>query len=108
MGRAMRLAAEGQLHEHSGDTFGIAAGSRFGKAITHVDSDLAVAIHGRPVYLDSTLAATAAERGVATAAAEGWTRFGAKLPTRMSGSFALAVLQPSRKRALLALDRVGI
>jgi asparagine synthase (glutamine-hydrolysing) len=108
MGQAMKLAPEGRLHQHSDETFGLAAGSRFGKAITHVDRDLAIALHGRPTYLDQSLAAIAGEKGAAAAAAEGWLRFGDKLPTLMVGSFALAVIQPIRKRALLALDRVGI
>ena len=108
MGRAARLSTEAPLHEHSDPMFGVAAGSRFGKAAMHVEDGLAVALHGRPTFLDGALASLARDQGPAVAAAQGWGRFGAKLPTMMSGNFALAVLEPLRKRAFLAIDRMGV
>jgi len=107
MGRATRRSHIGPVHEFSDPMFGVAAGSRFGKAGTHVEDGLAVALHGRPTFLDGMLASLAHDQGPAAAAARGWESFGAKLPTMMSGPFALAVLEPLRKRAFLAIDRIG-
>lgn len=107
MSRATR-SPEGPLHEHTNPTFGIGGCSRFGKAATHAEEGLVAALHGRPTFHDDMLAAIARDRGPAAAAAKGWERFGANLPTLMSGSFALALLQPQRKRAFLAIDRIGI
>jgi asparagine synthase (glutamine-hydrolysing) len=86
----------------------VAACSRFGKAALHVEDGLAVALHGRPTFVDGDLATLSVDRGPAIAAAQGWARFGTKLPTQMSGNFALAVLEPLRKRAFLAIDRMGV
>ena len=108
MGRATQLSPESPLRVHHSPTFGMAACSRFGKATTHVEEGLAAALHGRPIFRDDGLAAVARDKGPAAAAAEGWVRFGAKLPTLLSGTFALAVLQPLRKRAFLAIDRMGV
>ena len=87
--------------------FGIAGYSRFAKATTHAEESLVAALHGRPTFHDDTLVAIARDGGPA-AAASGWARFGAKLPTLLSGSFALAVIEPLRKRAFLAIDRMGV
>ena len=108
MGRATRSSNADPRHECSDPMFGVAARSRFGKSGIHVQDGLAVALHGRPAFLDSALAALARDRGPALAIARGWGDFGAKLPTVMSGSFALAVLEPQRKRAFLAIDRMGV
>ncbi len=108
MGRATRRSNSDRRHESSDPMFGVASGSRFGKAGIHVEDGLAVALHGRPTFLDSELDALARDRGSAVAIARGWGDFGAKLPTLMSGSFALAVLEPLRKRAFLAIDRMGV
>ncbi len=108
MGRATRVSPEDLPHEHSNSMFGIAGCSRFGKATTHVEANLVAALHGRPTFHDDTLAAIARDRGPAAAAASGWARFGAKLPTLLSGNFALAVIEPLRQRAFLAIDRMGV
>jgi asparagine synthase (glutamine-hydrolysing) len=108
MAHAMRLPSDGAQHEFSNPTLGVAANSRVGKASTHVENGLAVALHGRPTFLDGVLAKLARDHGPVVAVARGWELFGAKLPTMMSGSFALAALDPLHKRALLAIDRMGI
>lgn len=108
MGRAARLPPEALLHAHNSQLLGMAACSRFnGKAGIHVESSLAVALNGRPRFLDDDLAIVARDRGPAVAVAHGWQRFGATLPTLMQGNFAFAVLEPLKKQACLALDRVG-
>jgi asparagine synthase (glutamine-hydrolysing) len=108
MGRAMGFSRDGRLHACSSPLLGVAAGSRFGKAATHVDTALSLALHGRPTFLDGALASLAHDLGPAAAAARGWESYGTTLPAMMSGSFALAVLEPDRKRAFLAIDRMGV
>ena len=111
MRRATRPSSDGVnglMHHHSDPTLGVAASSRFGKATTHVADGLAATLHGRPVFHDDALAALARDQGAAAALAAGWLRFGTKLPVQISGSFALALLEPQRKRAFLAIDRIGI
>ncbi len=107
MGRAAGLSPDALLQEHSCQTLGVAACSRFGKAATHVDNGLAAVVHGRPRFQDPELASIARDRNPAVAVAHGWQRFGDALPTLMQGSFALAVLAPLRQNAFLALDRAG-
>ena len=107
MGRAACLSPEGLLHEHSSQLLGVAACSRFGKAEIHVENGLAAALHGRPRFLDDELAFIARDQNAAVAVAHGWLRHGKELPTLMHGNFAFAVLEPIKKKAFLALDRVG-
>jgi len=107
MGGAACLSPEGVLHEHSSQMLGLAGCSRFGKAGIHVENGLAAALYGRPHFLDDELAFIARDRNPAVAVAHGWLRFGEKLPTLMHGNFAFAVLEPIKKNAFMALDRVG-
>ncbi|HWR76834.1 MAG TPA: asparagine synthase-related protein [Thiobacillus sp.] len=107
MGRVACLSPEGLLHQHSSQMLGVAGCSRFGKAEIHVENGLAAALHGRPRFLDDGLAFIARDQNPAVAVAHGWVRFGEKLPTLMHGNFAFAVLEPLKKQAFLALDRVG-
>lgn len=107
MGGAANLSPRAQLHEHSSQMLGIAACSRFNKADIHVENGLAATLTGRPNFLDDELAFIARDQGPAVAVAHGWLRFGEKLPTLMRGNFAFAVLEPLKKKACLALDRVG-
>ena len=108
MRRAMPARDTELCVERSDAAFGAAASSRFGKAAVHEDGSLVVAIHGRPTFRDDALATVAKLRNAAAAAAEGWRRVGARLPTLMSGTFAVAVLEPRVARAFLAIDRMGV
>jgi asparagine synthase (glutamine-hydrolysing) len=107
MGQTACLSPEGLLHQHSSQLLGVAACSRFGKAEIHVENGLAAVLHGRPRFLDDELAFIARDQNAAVAVAHGWLRYGEKLPTLMHGNFAFAVLEPIKKKAFLALDRVG-
>ncbi|MEW6590389.1 MAG: asparagine synthase-related protein [Pseudomonadota bacterium] len=107
MGEAARLAPASPLDAHSSPVLGVAGASRFGKTSLHVEDGLAVALHGRPHFTDTDLAATARARTPAAAIAQGWQRFGKHLPARIQGNFAFAVLLPGSGQAFLALDRVG-
>ena len=57
MGDAARLSQESTPHTHSTPQLGVAAASRFGKAVLHVENGLAVALNGRPRFLDDDLSA---------------------------------------------------
>jgi len=107
MGQAACLSPEGALHQHSSQMLGVAGCSRLGKAGIHVENGLAAALYGRPRFLDADLAVIARDQNPAMAVAHGWLRFGEILPTLMQGNFAFAVLEPLKKKAFLALDRVG-
>ncbi|MBW8306153.1 MAG: asparagine synthase [Thiobacillus sp.] len=107
MGQAARLSPEGALNAHSSQVLGVAGCSRLGKADIHVENGLAAALYGRPSFLDADLAFIARDQNPAMAVAHGWLRFGEILPTLMQGNFAFAVLEPLKKKAFLALDRVG-
>lgn len=95
------------LYAHSSQLLGVAARSRFGKAEIHVENGIAVALHGRPRFVDSELELIAREQKPAVAIAHGWLRFGEKLPTLIQGNFAFAVIEPLKKQACLVLDRIG-
>ena len=107
MGGATCLSPQSELHEHSNPMLGVAACSRFSKADIHVENGLAATLYGRPRFLDDELALIARNQNPAAAVAHGWVRHGEKLPTLMHGNFAFAVLEPAKKKAFLALDRVG-
>ena len=107
MAQAGNPAPESPLHAHSSQLLGLAAGSRFGKADIHVENGLAAALMGRPHFIDDELAFIARDRSPVVAVAHGWMRHGDGLPALMQGNFAFAVLEPIKKRACLALDRVG-
>ena len=107
MGRAARFSAEALLHQQHNEITAVAGCSRFGKASVYMQDGLAAAVHGRPVFLDEELASLARAQNAAAAVAHGWVRLGDKLPTVMSGNFALAVLQPTKQQAFLAIDRIG-
>jgi asparagine synthase (glutamine-hydrolysing) len=107
MGQAARLSPDSPLQAHSTQQLGVAGASRFGKAAIHVENGLAAALYGRPRFIDEELASIARDQSPVVAVAQGWLRHGEKLPTLMHGNFAFAVLEPAKKQAFLALDRVG-
>lgn len=108
MAAAASLHSDSRLLTHANNAFALAASSRFNKAHIHVEPDLAVTLIGRPVFADKELAATANTHDSARAVVEGWRLHGEKLPTRMQGSFAFAVIEPHENKATLVIDRVGI
>lgn len=107
MADAGRLPPEALLHAHSSQLLAVAGCSRFGKADIHVENGLAAASMGRPLFTDDELAFVARDRGPAAALAHGWVRYGDRLPTLIRGPFAFVVLEPLKKKACLALDRMG-
>jgi len=72
-------------------------------------SDSIVAlIVGRPVWHDSTLAHLSKEHNPAYALAEGFQRDGREVLAKLGGEFACCLMDPERRYALLAIDRVGL
>ncbi len=108
MAVAANLHPDSRLFTHANNAFALAASSRFNKAHIHVEPDLAVTLIGRPVFVDKGLIAIANTHNFARAVVEGWRLHGEKLPTRMQGSFAFAVIKPHENKTTLVLDRVGI
>lgn len=107
MARAANLDSSANLQRHSSVLSAAAAGSRFGKAHIHIDNDLTIALMGRPIFLDEELASLAKQKNAAATLSLGWRRWAEKLPTRMRGNFAFAVLEPNQNQASLVLDRIG-
>jgi len=70
-------------------------------------NDLQVAITGYPRWSESTFQAIASEKGHAQAAAEAYRRLGAGLLQHLHGAFAIAIFEPGRGQALVAVDRLG-
>jgi asparagine synthase (glutamine-hydrolysing) len=66
------------------------------------------AISGDFCWSDPSLAALAADQGQGRALADAYRRHGAGCLRHLRGSFALAVVEPQKSAALLAVDRVGI
>lgn len=65
-------------------------------------------IEGEPEVTDAGLRALAEARGPAVMLLEAWRRQGFDCLQALRGSFALAVLDSASRRALLAVDRLGI
>ncbi len=77
-------------------------------ADVHRSEGTLAAIEGHPVWKDAELARMATESGNGHALAEGYRKLGKKVLEKIGGEFALAILEPARDYALLAIDRVGI
>jgi asparagine synthase (glutamine-hydrolysing) len=69
---------------------------------------MAAMLCGHPRWLDPELAATANRRGDAHALLDAYATLGERLVERLGGTFALTVVDAPRKRALLAIDRMGV
>ncbi|CAG1020386.1 partial Asparagine synthetase [glutamine-hydrolyzing] 1, partial [Methylococcales bacterium] len=67
-----------------------------------------IAMHGEIRWLDAELAQTAAQLGTAHALADAYRWHGANFLDKLSGSFALAIVDNPNHRILIAIDRLGI
>lgn len=65
-------------------------------------------ITGRPTWHDSALARLSKEQNPACALLEGYQREGRSVLAKLGGEFACCLMEPERRYALLAIDRVGI
>jgi len=112
---AGELAARsaGEQRASQGDSVALGPGAMLlsgGRARLALDPARGVAalLCGHARWLDSALAATASRQGDAQALLEGYTELGERLVERLGGTFALAVVDARRSRALLAVDRMGV
>jgi asparagine synthase (glutamine-hydrolysing) len=71
-------------------------------------SRLMVILEGSPQWQVSELAEIANNQGAAQAIAEGFLRHGRSVLDKIRGPFAFCLMEPDRRYALLAIDRVGI
>ena len=69
---------------------------------------LLVILEGSPQWQDAALAEVARIHGAAQALAEGFLHHGRSVLDKIHGPFAFCLLEPERRYALLAIDRVGI
>jgi asparagine synthase (glutamine-hydrolysing) len=71
-------------------------------------SDLWVAIEGRPRWMSREIASIAESSGHAEALKAAYRRFDTQFLEHITGAFALALIDRSRGRLVLAIDRIGI
>ena len=69
--------------------------------------ELVTALVGRVRWEDPELQQVSGEQGAAQALLRGYRRYGRDVVQRLSGGFALAVLDAARGEALIAVDRLG-
>jgi len=89
-------------------TQGLAVQGRDKECDLCVNGSIWAAIVGRPRWLSAELAALAAGKGHAWAVGEAYLRHGEQLFAELRGSFALAVIDGAKRRALLGVDRLGV
>ena len=76
--------------------------------IVYQSAQFLVIIDGAPQWQDAELAELAKNHGAAEALAAGFLRYGRSVLDKIHGPFACCLLEPDRRYALLAIDRVGI
>ena len=67
-----------------------------------------IAVQGSIRWLDADLANTARQHGAATALADAYRHDGIGFFSRLSGPFALAIVDQANHKSLIAIDRLGI
>jgi asparagine synthase (glutamine-hydrolysing) len=69
---------------------------------------ISAAVHGAIRWLDSGMAETANSQGPAQAIIEAYQKEGIDCLRKISGSFALAIVDEANRRTFIAIDRIGI
>ena len=90
-----------------GTRFGIAAVGPAGTATIYQSGPIHVAIQGHPEWRDQTGGTKTLDKFAAGVAAA-WLRQGDEFLARIAGDFALALVDESTGRVLLAIDRIGV
>lgn len=83
------------------------AGSK-GVHLHEAEHRILTAIYGNPHWTDPELAMLASSKGHAAALSSAYKRHGVDLLDYLRGPFSLAVTEPEKNFALLAIDRIGI
>jgi asparagine synthase (glutamine-hydrolysing) len=91
-----------------GERGGLTHRGRHGEFSWHAEDGIWVAVEGHPRWTDSGLRHTAARYGHGAAIASAFRGWGAELLHALAGDFALAVIDETAGKALLAIDRNGI
>jgi len=109
-----KMGAAGAADGARATTFLALPGAAIGYRSGVLPADLAqaeaclAAVQGTVRWHDDSLAREAAERGTAATLLAAYGREGEEVLARLGGAFALALVDTSRKLALLAIDRMGI
>lgn len=74
----------------------------------HQNQHALFAIDGHPLWADAALAGLATRAGHAAALAAAYAQHGNDFLKSLQGSFALAILHPEAREALVAVDRMGM
>ncbi len=85
----------------------VATAARGANGDVFQDGERLSAVYGRARFSDARLADLAQRHGLACALAEGYVQKGSEVLEVLAGSFALAILDRSTGKALLAIDRMG-
>lgn len=108
MAAPLRRFDRSALHLARGDRSAVALCAPQPSAHLASVDGLLIAIWGRPGWNDPHLAGLAEAEGHAHALATAWHNNTPDLCAKLSGSFALAILDSRRGEALLATDRMGV
>jgi asparagine synthase (glutamine-hydrolysing) len=96
------------LHGEAAQGCGLAVRSEGDGAWRRSEDGLWCAVDGMPRWSDPELAGIARSRGQGAALAHAYRQYGRGLLDRLNGAFAVALVEPAARRALLAIDRVGV
>lgn len=72
------------------------------------DDDYRATICGKVIWKNSALKTLASEQGDGHALIEGYKRYNSNVLKFMQGTWAMALVSPKRKLALIAIDRMGV
>ncbi len=72
------------------------------------DDDYRASICGKVIWKNPMLKTMAQEKGDGHALIEGYKRYNSKVLNVMQGTWAIALVSPKRKMALIAIDRMGV
>ena len=96
------------LQQSTGTFYGVGVKDRFGRSELLTRDGFIIALHGRPSFKREDLARLAREHTAAEAVMVAWRDESAQALGHLGGSFSLAVLEPDKNKAWLAIDPMGI
>lgn len=105
-GGLVKLSGEGLTYWQDGWA-ALAVCDRDGHGL-HVSERFAVAVTGRPRWVDADLAKLAGDRGIAHSLAIAWDRYESRALDLLRGAFSFAVIDRLARKLVCAIDRVGI
>jgi len=103
-----RAGQAGQASCHPGAGAAVAVASSRPGMVARGEDDRIAAVDGHPYGASPGVQTRLDELGPAAAALELYAAEGEEMLARLRGPFALAILDPRRGRALIAIDRMGV